>query len=122
MKKKSTANKSIKVPGFSHGECLVFGTSIPEGAVEVPASELKDGRVIIALSEVTGNHHYIDLHPGVQVFRKDGKTFFRNTSDMEVKCVLTQRHHALVVPPGEWGLSTAQEYDYVTEAKRNVAD
>lgn len=108
-----------RVAGFSHGECLIFQAEIPNDAEMVTTTSDK---YIVALSEVTGNHHYIDLHPGVQVYKKDGKTFFRNQSDMEIKCVLTQRHHALVVPPGTWGLSTAQEYDYVREAKRNVAD
>jgi hypothetical protein len=39
-----------------------------------------------------------------------------------VRCVHADRHDALTVPPGEWELVIAQEFDYFEMSKRNVRD
>jgi hypothetical protein len=119
MKKKTKTNPK----GVLHGECIVFESKIPKDAV---LEKAKEGAtfMIVAESEVTGNHHVIDLKPGnaVQFFRAGNKRFMRNTVPTEIRCVVAERHTAITLPPGEHEIGIQQEFDYFTQAKRNVQD
>ena len=102
-----------------HGECYLFESSIPKDAVQ----ETNTGEfVIIADSETTGNHHVIDLKPGVSFFKKGNRRFVQCKEDTAVRCVLTERHDTVPLKKGTYEIGIQQEYDYFTEALRNVRD
>ena len=75
MKKTKKTDKlnQTKPKGILHGECIIFESSIPSDATP----EMLTGEfTIIAPSETTGNHHVVDLHPGVEFFNKGGTRYF----------------------------------------------
>lgn len=114
------ANKaSFKSSAILHGECAIIRTEIPADA-ELDTSNGKC--LVIADSETTGNHHVMDLEPGIAVLKQGNKRFVRNTVPAAVRCVVADRHDTLTVPPGEWELVIAQEFDYFEMSKRNVRD
>lgn len=112
--------KNVKASkAILHGECGIIQADIPSDATPV---KVENNCLIIADSETTGNHHVLDVIPGVEVLKKDNKRFVRNTVPAEVRCVIAERHDTLTVPPGEWELVIAQEFDYFEMSKRNVRD
>jgi hypothetical protein len=117
--KKQMKNQN-KTDGILHGECLITRAEIPKGAKK---EILKGQFTIIAESEVTGNHHVIDLKKGVNFYKSsDGTRFMKNSVPTEVKCVIADRHTAITLDPGSWQVGFQQEYDYIAEAQRNVRD
>lgn len=117
MKINTKNNKSKK--GFLHGECLIYESDIPSDAI---AENIVD-HTIIAESEQSGNHHVIDIEDGIKFFKtKDGRRFVSNTTPMNVRCVIAERHDAYKIPPGNWQIDFQREYDYMSEAERRVAD
>jgi hypothetical protein len=115
---KQTKSKNADA-AILHGECGIIQTKIPKGATPV---KVENGVLILADSETTGNHHVLDMVPGVEVLEKDKKRFIRNSAPAQVRCIHADRHDTLTIPPGEWELSIAQEFDYFEMAKRNVRD
>jgi hypothetical protein len=119
--KANKSAKSAKHPdAVLHGECYIFQSSLPATAQE--ETDLKGAHVIIANSEVTGNHHVIDRKPGVKFFKDGNRRFMQNQETTKVSCVIAERHTAIDLAPGTWEFGIAQEYDYFAEAKKNVAD
>lgn len=113
------ANKSSKSSAILHGECAIIQTKIPADAeMDTP----KTGVLIIADSETTGNHHVMDMVPGIEILKKGNQRFVRNSVPANVRCVVADRHDTLTVPPGEWEFVIAQEFDYFEMSKRNVRD
>lgn len=119
MKTKAKTAKQTADAAILHGECGIIQTKIPQGATPV---KVENGVLILADSETTGNHHVLDMVPGVEVLEKDNKRFIRNSAPANVRCIHQDRHDTLTIPPGEWELSIAQEFDYFEMAKRNVRD
>lgn len=115
------SKKTNKSEAVLHGECIIFQSKLPAGAVK---ENLKPGPVIVAESEVTGNHHVIDAPAGFVDFYKtaDNRRFMVNTKPTQVRCVIADRHSAIDLQPGTWEIGIAQEFDYFAMAKRNVAD
>lgn len=113
-------NKETRPDAVLHGECLITRTTLPKGLTE---EKLTGKQVIIAESEVTGNHHVIDLKKGVTFYKdQEGNRYMKNSVPTEVKCVIADRHTAITLTPGEWAIGFQQEYDYIAEAQRNVRD
>jgi hypothetical protein len=103
-----------------HGECMIYSCQIPSTA---QPEKLNGAFTIIAESEVTGNHHVIDLKKGVTFYKDtDGTRYMRNSVPTEVRCVIADRHTAITLNPGEWKVGFQKEYDYIAEAQRNVRD
>jgi hypothetical protein len=119
MSKKSKAKTQDKSAAVLHGECGIIQSKIPADAKVV---EVKNNVLIIADSESTGNHHVLDVVPGVEVLEKDNKRFVRNSVPADVRCIHQDRHDTLTIPAGEWELVIAQEFDYFEMSKRNVRD
>jgi hypothetical protein len=115
------ANKTKVSPyrAILHGECGIIQSSIPAGAKPIT---VEDNCLIIADSETTGNHHVLDVAPGIEVLQKETKRFIRNSVPASVRCVHADRHDTLTIPPGEWELTIAQEFDYFKMSKSNVRD
>ena len=105
---------------YSHGEVNIFGIdSIPEGCKAV--SPIKGGYKI-ADSETTGNFHMVKDAPSIELVEKDGVLYMKNGEPAEVFCVDKARHDTIEVEPGMWEIEPSQEYDYLSQEKRNVAD
>ena len=102
-----------------HGECIIFESEIPADAV---LEKIDTNFTIIANSETTGNHHVIDMNPGVAFFKKDNRRFMRNEQPTSVRCVIADRHDTVVIKPGNYEIGIQQEFDYFAMAKRNVQD
>ncbi len=103
-----------------HGECQITKvTKLPQGA---DRKEIGSEYQIVAESEVSGNHHVIDINDGVEFYEVDGKLFLKNTEETQVRCLIKERHDAITLDPGIWEIGCQQEYDYLTQEKRNVAD
>lgn len=118
-RKKTTRVVEEKTPAILHGECALLGASIP---AEAMIEKVKGAFIIVAPSETTGNHHVIDMVEGVQFFTHDKQRYMRNTKPTNIRCLMEHRHDTVTVPPGEWFVGVAQEYDYFEQARRNVRD
>ncbi len=104
-----------------HGEAMVSSIDkIPATAVRVSISEKK---LIIAPSETTGNHHVVDTDNCE--FWKDestGTMYMNAPQGSSVSCVLTERHSPIDIPAGVYEFGSQQEYDYLNQHLRKVAD
>lgn len=105
---------------YFHGECVIRECKqIPKGAKKVkPIS----GRYIVADSETTGNHHCIEAAHDAEMFKEHGVFYLRNESPVKMFCVDKSRHDNDVLPAGIWEIDRANEFDYLSEMKRKVAD
>ncbi len=103
-----------------HGECQITKIEgLPEGVV---TKQVKGDYQIVAESEVSGNHHVIDINDGVEFYEKYGILYLKNTKETTVRCVIKERHDAITIDPGVWEIGFQQEYDYLKQEKRDVAD
>lgn len=120
MKKNKINSKIVKSDEvIVHGECFVFKSNIPSNAqkkiIDAPF-------MIIANSEVTGNHHVIDIKDGINFYENNGILFMSNAVPATFKCVMPNRHDEIILEPGSYEFGTQKEYDYFTESLRNVRD
>lgn len=105
---------------YLHGEvCAKRINKLPSGLNKV---EAKDGRFIVADSETTGNHHCVEDIHGVEMYEKDGVLYLKNDVPVKMFCVDESRHDTEVLPIGIWEIDRANEYDYLKDMKRKVAD
>ena len=105
---------------YFHGEVICRKIQdLPSGLKLVKA---KDKKYIIADSETTGNHHCIEEVKGVEMYEADGVLYLKNSVPVKMFCVDTARHDTEVLEPGVWEIDRAQEYDFLTEMTRKVAD
>ena len=103
-----------------HGECLISKVeSLPKN---VSKKETKGQYQIIAESEVSGNHHVIDIKDGVEFYEKNGILYMKNDVETDVRCIVKERHDNITLEPGVWEIDFQQEYDYLTEEIRRVSD
>ena len=103
-----------------HGEAQINKINeLPNGINYV---KTKGNYHIIAESEVTGNHHVIDLKEGVEFYEKNGTLYLKNDVETQVRCVVENRHDTITIEPGVWEIDFQQEYDYLAEETRRVAD
>jgi hypothetical protein len=101
-----------------HGECTVFLSALPKSAKKLNVGT----HVIVADSETTGNHHVVDVLDGVD-FYQDGETkYMVSTVETQIRCVLAERHDAIVLPPGTYEFGFQQEYDPFTARMNKVRD
>ena len=98
---------------------MVFRSQIPAQAI--PLNE-KGQYKIVADSEVTGNHHVVDLIDGVEFFQDGGTLFMRNSKPTRIRCLLQERHDAIELEPNTWEFGTQKEYDYIANELVSVRD
>jgi hypothetical protein len=103
-----------------HGElCIREVNDVPKEA----SSKQSKGDFKLADSENTGNHHMLEVVPGVDIFQWDEEVYVKNQVDARVYCVLQERHDDLVLPGGKtWKITPAKEWDHIREERRNVLD
>lgn len=102
-----------------HGECIVFRSQIPQTAKTV---KVNGPYQIVADSEVTGNHHVVDVPAGVTFYEADGVTFMQNEVPTQIRCIVAERHNSIELEPGTWEFGTQKEYDYIAGELVNVRD
>ena len=104
----------------SHGEVNFFEIdSVPERCHKVLPIE---GGYKIADSETTGNFHMVKEASSIELLELGGILYMKNDEPAEVYCVDESRHDTIKIEPGIWEIEPSQEYDYLLEEKRNVAD
>ena len=105
---------------LNHGELCVFtGSEIPKGALKLKP---KNGRYVVAKSEVTGNDHCLEAKDGVELYEKDGVMYLKAEVPVNVFCLIKERHDTITLDPGIYEMEPAKEFDYINSMKRNVAD
>lgn len=106
---------------YFHGEVGIFKTekSIPADAKQVKGDGKK---YILANSETTGNHHCLEEKEGVELYEKDGVLWLKNDVPVDVFCVVKERHDTITLEPGVYEIEPQQEWDYLSQMNRNVAD
>lgn len=111
---------------ISHGEVNLFEVDgIPKTAklIKPSKSQLVGKGFKIADSETTGNHHLVELAPGVEIYEDtDGTIYIRNTNPTQVSCVDVKRHDTVELPASTWKRKPSKEVDHLRQLKRNVAD
>lgn len=109
----------IKV--INHGELCLFKT---DGVIPAGSKKLKADRVgyIVAPSETSGNHHCIEEKEGVELYEKDGIMYLKADVPVDVFCVVKERHDNITLEPGVYEIEPSQEWDYLKDEKRAVAD
>lgn len=106
---------------YLHGEVQI--STIKELPKEAKKMNLKVGETLkLAESETTGNHHLLDVADGVDVYELDGKWYLKNSKPANVRCVIPTRHDDMKIDPGIHEVLITQEWDYLSNAARNVAD
>lgn len=104
-----------------HGECMVFRSSIPSDAKKI--THIIQNRLIVAPSETTGNHHYVEVNEFTEAFQSpNGTLFIKNTKPTNIKCVIDSRHSTIPLPPGTYEFGSQQEYDPFTARMNKVRD
>lgn len=108
MKTKNTAQ---------HGDVLLKRIeSLPEGKI----NKLKrhERGWVLADGEITGHAHVIDSDDA-ELIEVGGRMLLV----LEKAATVThEEHHAITLQPGIWEIGRVQEYDYLSQMARNVAD
>jgi len=106
-----------------HGECMVFDSCIPANAKKISKNKIKNGYIIVANSETTGNHHVVDVVDGVDLYEDDkGTIFMENTVPTNIRCLHKDRHDTEIIAPGTHEFGSQQEYDPFAARMQNVSD
>lgn len=105
---------------INHGEVMLKEiTEVPENAKKINCN---DNFIIVGESETLGNDHRVAVLEDTMLFEKDGVLYIKNDSESTIFCPNKQRHDTAVLPSSTWEIGIAQEYDYLTQEQRNVAD
>lgn len=102
-----------------HGECMVFPSEIPKTAKKMKA---KDGFVIVAPSENTGNDHVVDVMDGDVFFEDKGRLYLNSKTGTNIRCVHADRHDKIKIPAGSYEFGSQEEYDPFTARMGRVRD
>lgn len=101
-----------------HGECLVVPSELPAGCKKVKCGNYQ----IVANSEVTGNHHVVDVYEGVEFYEKDGTLYMKNDVPTDIRCLVKERHDNVTIQPGTYKIDFQKEFDYLDNSERIVRD
>lgn len=104
---------------MNHGEVVIFESEIPAGAKK---NELKEQYFKLADSETLGNDHRLELLEDTEIYELDGVIYVKNVSPTKVFCPKEERHGTVELFNSIWRVNIVQEYDYLNEEIRNVAD
>lgn len=104
-----------------HGECVIRQISkMPEGLNRVTP---ENGYVKIAESEVTGNHHQVEVkNKDIEFYEKDGLLYAKVNEPTTIGCVLKERHDDIPLPVGFWQFSKAVEFQPFKRTLQSVLD
>lgn len=101
-----------------HGEAILMKIdALPEGVKQLP----HNGDLIIAPSETLGHHHRVYCgEQEAQLYERDGVLYLNVDSPVSVSC--KGKHDTEKLDIGTYYIGAQQEWDYLSQMKRNVAD
>ena len=78
---------------------------------------------VVGESETHGNDHRVAVKEReVEFYERNGVLYMKNLSETEIFCPNDDKHTAIKMPAGFWEFGHAQEYDYIEQESRRVAD
>lgn len=93
---------------YRQGDVLIESVDeIPKTAAPV---ERVNGRVVLALGEVTGHSHSMDDDPNVTQFREGDKQFIEVLGEKGAMLV-HEEHGPIDLPPGRYEVGIQREYE-----------
>ena len=96
---------------------LPDGTSLPVDA----AKQKRSSRITLALGEVTGHHHTLELEDPADWWKKGEGVSHEQFVDLKKGGTLTHQEHAPIdLPPGKYRVRIQREYS--PQEIRSVAD
>jgi len=102
-----------------HGEVVLKEVAeIPSSAKRMNVKEF----IVVGESETLGNDHRVAVMEDTLVYEDNGVLYIKNESPTNVYCPSEVRHSPIEMPATQWRVDIAQEYDYLLQEKRNVAD
>lgn len=102
-----------------HGEVIFVETKVPETAKKI---NIKNDYYIVGESEVHGNDHRVEVKEGVFLYECAGKLYLKNEVECEVYCPNVDRHDTKTLPPSEWEIKKANDFDFLADKERVVRD
>ena len=106
---------------FFHGEVIIMEAK--KITVECKKVKSRNKSYMLADSEMTGNYHLLEDKEGVNLLENsNGVLWLKNEVPCNIFCAIKGRHDTLTLEPGIWEIDRAQEYDYLTEMIKKVAD
>jgi len=105
---------------YRQGDVLIIPTKkLPAKLTETPR---EDGAVVLAYGEVTGHRHRIH-DPGVCLLSKEGLSDrFLTIAGEDLVHLVHEEHATIDLAPGNYIVRIQREYDWASEASRNVED
>jgi hypothetical protein len=104
-----------------HGECLLFASKLPKNGLK--KRKPKNGYIVVAASETTGNDHVVDVIDGVDFYENDkGVLFMESSVETSIRCLHKDRHDTITLPAGTYEFGTQQEYDPFLARMQSVRD
>ena len=113
---------NTKLLHYTHGEVNFFQSKkLPRGIKPIT---VKDNFMIVGESETHGNDHRVAVldKEKIKFYEKDGILYMQNLVETKIYCPNEGRHDSIVLPPSIWEIDKSQEYDYLSQELRNVAD
>ena len=105
---------------LNHGEVILKEVKeIPKDSKKLKVTQ---DYFVIGESETIGNDHRVKVLEDTMLFEKDGVLYIKNESPSQVFCPNDGRHDNETLPPSSWKIDISQEYDYLLQEQRNVAD
>lgn len=115
------SNPTQPIDVILHGEAMIFSCSLPKGVKKIETSN--KSYHIIADSETTGNHHVVDLVEGTEFYMdEDGHMYMKTEKETQVRCVHADRHNAITIQPGTYGIDYQEEFDHLAQHMQKVRD
>lgn len=100
-----------------HGDLILKKIdSIPSGDRKKLSRHARG--LVLAEGEVTNHFHVVDSDDA-ELIEIGGRMLLVLEKEAELK---HEEHHTIKLSPGIWEVGRVQEYDYLTQMTRNVAD
>lgn len=112
--------------GYQQGDVLIFNGEPLVEKWNLTKVQPKEGRYVLVLGEHTGNAHFLEETPIVQVFvTEDGRKFFQNTEPVLLKHGDREGkggHKPQIIAPGWHEVGQVKEIDPFSEEISAVQD
>ena len=104
-----------------HGEAIAHQIeSLPKGLKKKSA---KNGFVVVAESEFSGNDHRVSVTEKVEFYEaEDGTLFAKIEEPTTIGCVIKERHDDVILDAGIWRFDIAKEFDPIEQEVNRVRD
>lgn len=108
-----TKNKTAKLTAQQGDVLLRKIDQLPDGAKSIKKNEL-----VLAEGEVTGHAHRL-RKPGAELFELESRLFVKL---VDPATLTHEEHGPITLEPGIWEVGRVQEWHYLSQMARTVAD